>query len=436
MDKNDPIELRSNEVQEILGGIPSRIVRYGILSILGVFILLVLATFVIKYPDIIFSRIVVTTERPPAAIIARSSGKIERLFVEDKMKVDAGDVLGMIENPASYEDFLYLRGKLDQVQKDFPDRLPVDSLVLRTDLQLGSIQDEYSTWVRKINDLKKFNELNYYPRLNQSLEEEKQMAGIYYVRLTNQRNTFEKEYHLAEKQFIRDSSLYAGNVLPAKDYEKSRGEMLTRKNNFEGALTRLAETQMEIYALDQRIIGNQKNHAEQQSGYMLEISQALQNLTAAVNDWELAFVLSTPVDGIVSFNKFWSETQNVREGDRVMTILPENPGELVGKVALPVAGSGKIKTGMDVHIKFDNYPYMEYGMVNGKVKNISLVPEDNFYLAEVTFPHGLVTTYGEELELQNEIVGKAEIVTGELRLIQRIFNPLKALWQERIMTKD
>jgi len=436
MDKNDPIELRSNEVQEILGGIPARIVRYGIVSILGVFILLVLATFVIKYPDIIFSRIVVTTERPPAAIIARCSGKIERLFVEDKMKVNDGDVLGIIENPASYEDFLYLREKIDQEQYYFPDKLPVDSLVLRTDLQLGSVQDEYSTWVRKMNDLKNFKEMNYYPRLNQSLEEEKRMVGIYYERLTSQRNTFEKEYNLSEKQFIRDSSLYAGNVLPAKDYEKSRGEMLTKKSNFEGALTRLAETRMEIYALDQRMIGNQKNYADQQSGYILEISQVLQNLTAAVKDWELTFVLSAPIDGIVSFNKFWSETQNVREGDRVMTILPENPGELIGKVALPVAGSGKIKTGMDVNIKFDNYPYMEYGMVKGKVRNISLVPEDNFYMAEVTFPDGLVTTYGKELELQNEIVGKAEIVTGDLRLIQRIFNPLKALWQERIVTKD
>jgi hypothetical protein len=436
MDKNDPIELKSNEVQEILGGIPSRIIRFGIMSIMGVFILLILATFVIQYPDIINSRITVTTERPPAAIIARCSGKIERLFVEDKMKVTSSQVLGIIENPASYEDFLYLREQINQGYASFPEKFSVDTLGLRTDLQLGSIQDEYSTWVRKVNDLKVFNQQNYYSRLNQSLEEEKQMAGILYQRLANQRNTLEKEYKLAQSQFIRDSSLYVREVLPVKDYERSRGEMLNQKNRFEGALTRLAEIRMQIQVLDQRMIENQKNHADQQSAYILEINQALQNLTAAVDEWELTYVLSTPVDGIVSFNKFWSETQHVREGDRVMTILPENPGALVGKVALPVAGSGKIKTEMDVNIKFDNYPYMEYGMVKGKVKNISLVPEDNFYMAEVTFPHGLVTTYGNELELQNEIVGKAEIVTGELRVIQRIFNPLKALWQERIVRKN
>jgi len=154
-----------------------------------------------------------------------------------------------------------------------------------------------------------------------------------------------------------------------------------------------------------------------------------------VNEWKLAYVLTAPVEGVVTFNKYWSETQNVKEGERVMTVIPENPGELVGKVELPIRGSGKIKEGQDVNIKFDNYPYMEYGMVKGKVENISRVPEDNYYMVEVLFPEGLVTTYGIPLELQNQISGKAEIVAEDLRLIQRILNPLKALWKERIVSE-
>jgi HlyD family secretion protein len=119
-----------------------------------------------------------------------------------------------------------------------------------------------------------------------------------------------------------------------------------------------------------------------------------------------------------------------------MTIVPENPGELIGRVELPVRGSGKVKTGLRVNVKFDNYPYMEYGIVKAEVRNISLVPEDNFYILEVSFPDGLVTTYGNHLELQNQISGDAEIITEQLRLIQRIFNPLKSLWKERIVEKE
>ncbi|NQU84897.1 MAG: HlyD family efflux transporter periplasmic adaptor subunit [Mariniphaga sp.] len=439
MDKKSHIEIRSNEVQEILGGVPSRLVRYGVISILVVFLILILSTFIIRYPDVIHSKIVVTTENPPATIISRATGKIDLLFVENNQNVAKGTVLGIIENPALYSDFEYLNNELIQFKNDLLDINAFDSLVLRTDLELGDVQEMYSSFVRKINDYKVFKELNYFPKLNKSLEEEKSMSRIYYDRLFRQKNTYEEEFGLAKTQFDRDSGLFIGNVLSAIDYEKSRAEMLSKKNNFEGARTKLAETQMQIYTLDQRIIENEKNHVDQRSGYELAINEAYQNLVAAINQWELNYVLTASVDGIVSFNKFWSETQNVKVGDRVMTIIPENPGEWVGKVKLPIRGSGKIKDSLNVNVKFENYPYMEYGMVKGIVKSISRTPVDNYYMVEVTFPNGLLTTYEENLEnleLQNEISGNAEIVAEDLRLIQRILNPLKALWKERIVANE
>jgi HlyD family secretion protein len=70
--------------------------------------------------------------------------------------------------------------------------------------------------------------------------------------------------------------------------------------------------------------------------------------------------------------------------------------------------------------------------VRGKVKSVSLVPEDSFYMVEITFPNGLVTNYDNKLQMQSQLMGQAEIITEDLRLIQRIFNPLKSLWKERI----
>ena len=143
-------------------------------------------------------------------------------------------------------------------------------------------------------------------------------------------------------------------------------------------------------------------------------------------------MLRSPIDGTISFNKFYAENQNISEGDRVFTIVPDDMGEVIGKVELPVRGSGKVADGQSVNVKFDNYPYMEFGMVRGKVKSVSLVPEDNFYMVEVEFPNGLVTNYDRSLQMQNQLTGQAEIITEDLRLIQRFFNPLKALWKERV----
>ncbi len=431
--KGKHIEIRSNEVQDILGSIPSRIIRYGVLAVFVVFLLIFIGSWVFQYPDIIYSKIEVTTERPPATIVARASGKIEKLLVVDNQKVKKGAIIALIENPANYDDVLELKKQVGLFEKFLIDFNRGKQVEFNKYLQLGSIQDEYSQFIKAYNDYSSFLNLDYYPRLNKSLEKQRNMSKIYYDRLWVQRGIMENDYQLTINKTKRDSTLFASGVISLFDYEKSKSEMLLKKREFEEVRTSLAKIQMGIIGLDQKIIENQKNHQDKKTRLELNLNQAYINLSGAISHWELSYVLKAPIDGTVTFNKFWSENQNVKEGDRVLTIIPDDAGELVGRVKLPIRGSGKVKPGLRVNIKFDNYPYMEYGMVKGIVKNISLVPENNFYMVEIGFPNGLVTNYGYTLKLQNQIVGNAEIVTEELRLIQRFFNPLKALWKERLM---
>ena len=91
-----------------------------------------------------------------------------------------------------------------------------------------------------------------------------------------------------------------------------------------------------------------------------------------------------------------------------------------------------MKPGQRVNLKFENYPYMQYGMVDGVVSRISQVPTDNFYAVELELPNGLISNYGNSFEFNREIQGTAEIITEDLRLIQRIFNPIRALFHERV----
>ena len=208
--------------------------------------------------------------------------------------------------------------------------------------------------------------------------------------------------------------------------------MLSKKSELDGLRSDLAQKQIDISQLDQRIIENEKEYHDLKIQYESALLEAFNNLKSASSDWFLTYLLRSPTDGIVSFNKFYAENQNIAQGDRAFTIVPDDMGAVIGKVELPVRGSGKVNEGLDVNVKFDNYPYMEFGMVRGIVKNVSLVPEDNFYMVEVNFPAGLTTNYGDQLQMQNQLTGQAEIITEDLRLIQRFFNPLKALWKERV----
>ena len=108
--------------------------------------------------------------------------------------------------------------------------------------------------------------------------------------------------------------------------------------------------------------------------------------------------------------------------------------EILGQVQLPAEGAGKIKNGCDVIIKLDNYPYMEYGSVKGKVKSISLTTNKNktadkneidTYLVLVELPEELSTNYGSKLEFKYELKGTADIIANNRRLVERLFDNLK-----------
>ncbi len=123
----------------------------------------------------------------------------------------------------------------------------------------------------------------------------------------------------------------------------------------------------------------------------------------------------------VSFLQIWTENQTVNAGDNVFTIIPANEKGYIGKVKAPALNSGKIKIGQDVNIRLANFPDREFGVLKGKIKNISLTPDkDGNLLIDVSLANGLETSYKKQITFQQEMSGTADIVTEGLRLIERL----------------
>ena len=141
---------------------------------------------------------------------------------------------------------------------------------------------------------------------------------------------------------------------------------------------------------------------------------------------------NTPIAGKVTFTKFWNENQDIIAGENVLTVIPEKPEKLTGKLQLPVAGSGKVKIGQKVNIKLENYPYLEYGTLVGTVENISLVAIENNYFVEIDLPSGLTTNYNKTLPFSSQLQGSAEIITVDIRLIERFLQPLKTMFKQHV----
>ena len=69
---------------------------------------------------------------------------------------------------------------------------------------------------------------------------------------------------------------------------------------------------------------------------------------------------------------------------------------------------------------------MEFGVLKGKIKDISALPFDAHYNVQVNFPPELITTYGDTLQPQPLMHGVGEIIVERKSLYNRISEQVKS----------
>ncbi|UCH94371.1 MAG: HlyD family efflux transporter periplasmic adaptor subunit [Candidatus Aminicenantes bacterium] len=421
------IEIRSEDVQEIMGFIPHWIIRWGITVIFLVIASFLVGSWLFKYPDVISSNIVLTTENPPANLVARTSGKITELFVRDKQQVREGEFIAIIENATNHQHLFRLKEQLESLRSFFTYfDSPADEQFDQT-YSLGELQSPYAAFLKSYADYQHFIKLNYHQKKINSTKAQIRRHNLLYEQLHTQTQITEQELKLSEVQFQRAKELYNEGIISESEFETAKSINLQKKYAHEGAKTSMSNSKIQINQLEQSVMELELQYREDKKRYELALSQAYENLTGRIAQWEQMYLLKAPISGTVTFTKYWSVNQNVTAGDKVVTIVPEQGGKIIGKVVLPLRGSGKVKLGQKVNIKFTNYPHMDYGIVTGIIKSKSLVASDNFYSLEVDLPKGLFTSYGKTLEFSQEMQGSAEIITEDIRLLERFFKPIKSI---------
>jgi multidrug resistance efflux pump len=138
--------------------------------------------------------------------------------------------------------------------------------------------------------------------------------------------------------------------------------------------------------------------------------------------------MASPIAGIVNQMGIWSNNQNVTAGETVFTVVPAGQDSPKGKAMLPIQGAGKVREGQRVNVRINNFPDQEFGYLVGKVVSISSVPTaEGVYVVEVDFPDGMMTNYDRVLPISRQMQGTADIITDDLRLMERFFMPVKKI---------
>jgi len=283
---------------------------------------------------------------------------------------------------------------------------------------LGGIQSVYAAFLNSLSDYQNYKKLNYYPQKIAAQQKQLITQREYYKRIIRQEPVVSEQFQTSKSIFERDSILFSKSVISGNEYDISKSSFLQNKQAYLSFNASLKQSELQLMQGEEKLLDLRQQARELEQKYQLSLQNAIETLNAQIKAWEHDYLLVSPINGVVTQMGVWSSNQNVNTGETVFTVVPSQQDKPKGKALLPVQGAGKV----------NSFPDQEFGYLSGRVESISSVPTaEGFYVVQINFPKGIVTNYGRTLPITQQMLGNADIITNDLRLMERLFMPIKKL---------
>ena len=423
---------RSEEVDDIIDRMPMAFGRWVAIAVVFFAMLFLLFGWIIKYPDMVTGQIRINARNPAVRLVANTSGNLHLFSRKPQEDVYKGEYIAVLKNPAYTKDIQKVAKLIRNIESNsvslfdlketFPDKV-----------SLGEVSVQYYSFLSALKAMSDYIRANLYEKQKESISADIKWKKKIAHEAERSLETSKQRLDITRKWFTRDVTLNSENKLISEfESDQSRNIYLTGQQEIQNINKEITSTRMQIAENYSRLEQLELEQKEKERNLQVDVLSTFQSLKANILAWEQKYALIAPFDGKVEFLKFLSDGQFIQAGEEVFGIVPKK-NHIYGQMLLPANGAGKVKIKGKVAIKLENYPYMEYGYIEGYVSSISLVSQPqkimensvDTYLIDVELPHGLTTNYGETLTFKYEIGGTADIIVKERRLIERLFDNLR-----------
>ena len=413
----DDLKIYSEEVRDVLSAPPKAIFKWGNTILLVFILLLLFLSWFIKYPDIIRAEVLITTQIPPEKLVAKTSGKIQAILIDDKTIVNESTPLAVIENAANYKDVFLLKAITDTISLSHS-KFPFEKLQAA---QFGEIENSFAMFQKEYIASELNKQLQPYKVESSAQNFEAIQLRERLQLLEGQKEINKSELKLLKTDVERYEKLFKKGIISAQEIEKQRLIYLQAEKNYKSLLSSISQLKSSINELNRSSKTTVINESTTSINLERSVMQSFYQLKKAIKDWELNYVFRSSVKGTVSFLQIWSENQTINAGENMFSIIPSTEKGYIGKVKAVAQNSGKLQIGQKVNIRLANYPDREFGVIEGKLKTISLTPDkEGNLILNIELPNGLQTSYKKQINFQQEMTGTADIITEDLRLLERL----------------
>jgi HlyD family secretion protein len=415
-------KLRSESLREFISHRPGFLIRWGIPIFFLLLVGLAIGSYFIQYPDIVHARAKINSINPPKHVIAKSGGRLIKLFKEDNRDVQQGDIIGYMECTARHDEVLKLSAILDTLQF-FGDNNRIEEIprfwksTNQLFSHLGELQPVHQTFMQSYISFKDYLSTGFYvikkQMLNRDLNNTKRLLQI----LEQQKGLQQQDLAITIENYNVHDTLHRETLINEIEYRNQKSQLINKKMSIPQSNTSIISNQGQQNALQKEMLELDNQIAQQRIIFI----QMLNTYRNAVEEWKRKYLLIAPVSGKFINAGFLNENQQLQAGQTIGYITNESSKYFV-EMQIPQTNFGKVKPGQEVLLKFTSYPAQEFGSVKGKIEYIKNIASDSGYLAKVSLPEGLVTNYKKTILFTEGLIAQAEIITEKKRLFDRFMS--------------
>lgn len=256
------------------------------------------------------------------------------------------------------------------------------------------------------------------------------------------------EIKLQERQ-VANAKRLVENLRPLFD------ERIIPEVQYQQQVSTHLEQQARLESLRRNQLGLKANHAEtldemRVSKLRAEAEQSKMERNMLVNEQlqleqrgaHVSFIRA-PVSGTVS-NILVDVGLPVEPGSAIATILPDGV-QLEAQLFIPSNAIGFLRTGQQVKLRYDAFPYQKFGVYEGELTELASINVPmheiemrlprlaeqyqgmTFFKAAVRLDRQAVQAYGQAVPLRAGLTLEADILLERKALIEWVFDPLFAL---------
>lgn len=429
----------SEEAREMLERPPSWLMRWGTISILGILLFLLGISIFIKYPDTLPGKVVITTDPLPIKLKSKSGGRLFSLFVFDGSIVKEDASIAEIENSIGYENILKLEMQIDTVQSflSMDDIEGLRRITRNSLLRLGDAQTSYNQLVQRISEWLLLKNENIYARRTENLKKQMTQYKSLSLIASKEQNMIDEELQQADERYKANEQLYKDKVISKMEYFDEAARLRQKKLSLEQQKKVGLQNSITLGDNSKQLMELKYDKLEKEQGLLLAIEESVRNINNYIQLWKLQYIVSAPFPGKVQYLRPLQQNETIDAGEELFAVIPSRY-HYTAHVALLSEGLGKAKMGQSVHLMLDQFPYNEYGYVEGVISRISTLPNTNnsadneaqggvTYRVYVQLRDTLVTSFGKIIPFSPEMSGKARVITQDRNLLQRLIATIQTI---------